>query len=120
MPKKKAVKIKQLSAARVITVHSRTYGEHTRAARGSIKPALLNEALIAKGKQLTVINVLASEVHNLLKQYAGFFKEGMFWQKMLSRMHSATDTSPVALLGTLKGTELNSRYPLRRFGVLPF
>jgi hypothetical protein len=120
MPKKKAGKIKQVQAARIITVHSHAYGEHTRAARGSIKPATLNEALIAKGKQLTVINTLASEVHNLLKQHTGFFKESMFWQKMLSRMHRAKDTKPVTLLGSLKGLEMNSRYPSNRFGPLPF
>jgi hypothetical protein len=120
MPKKKARKIKQVQAAQKITVHSHAYGEHTRAARGSIKPALLNDALIAKGRELTIINRLGSEVHYLLKQYAGFFKESMLWQKMLSRMHNATDMKPAALLNSLTGLELNSRYPFERFGMLPF
>jgi hypothetical protein len=120
MPKKKARKIKQVQAAQIITVHSRAYGEHTRAARGSIKPAVLNDALITKGRALSIINRLGSEVHYLLKQYAGFFKESMFWQKMLSRMHGANDTCIASLLNSLEGLELNSRYPLRRFGMPPF
>ena len=119
MPKKKAKKTRQAKTDKLIVVHSRAYGEHTRAARGSIKPANLNAALAAKGKQLATINALASEVHNLLKLHAGFFKESMFWQKMLSRMHAAPAITPVVLLGCLPGLELNGRYPLQRFGSLP-
>ena len=120
MAKKKAGKIKLKKEAAPVTVRSYAYGEHTRAARGSIKPVTLNEAFIAKGKQLPVINALASEVHSLLKQHAGKFKESMFWQKMLSRMHGATDTTPAALLKSLTGLELNSRYPLQRLGAPAF
>lgn len=116
MPKKKAKKIKTAAPARQVVVKSHAYGEHTRSARGSIKPAILNDALVAKGKAVAVINELAREVHNLLKLYAGFFKESMFWQKMLSRMHAAPAVTPVALLGSLAGLELNDRYPLKRFG----
>jgi hypothetical protein len=103
-------------AVNLITVHSYTYGEHTRTARGSIKPAHLNDILARKSKELGVITAFASEVHTLLKQYAGAFKESLFWQNMLSRLHTVTDITPPTMLRSLAGLELNSRYPLRRFG----
>ena len=120
MAKKKPGKINPKKQAALITVKSRAYGEHTRAARGSIKPVTLNYAFITKGKQLSVINALASEVHSRLKQHAGKFKESMFWQKMLKRMHSAANTTTAALLTSLTGLDFNSRYPLQRFGTPAF
>ncbi len=77
MPKKKAKKTGRAKTEKFIVVRSRAYGQHTRAARGSIKSAKLNDALAAKGKQLATINALASEVHNLLKLHADFFKESV-------------------------------------------
>jgi hypothetical protein len=45
-----------------------------------------------------VITAFASEVHTLLKQYAGAFKESLFWQNMLSRLHTVTDITPPTML----------------------
>lgn len=119
MPKKNIKKIKRADEVKQITVHSRAYGIHTRAARGSIKPVTLNDAVAAKAKEVIVINALASVVHTVLKTIAHGFKENMFWQKMLSNMHAAKHITTIALLNSLKGLELNSRYPLQRFGQPP-
>ena len=99
-----------------VEVKSRAYGYHTRAARGSIKPVTLNDVLLKNSKRVAIINPLAREVHSMLKVSAGFFKESMFWQKMLSCMYAVNTITPIALLSSLIGTELNSRYPLIRFG----
>ena len=111
IPKPKA----QNNSFKTITVHSHTYGEHERAARGSIKPARLNDVLARRSKELGVITGFASGVHNLLKGHAGAFKENLFWQNMLSRLHTVTPITPLAMLQSLAGLELNSRYPLKRF-----
>ena len=115
MKKKNPARTAQKNSIKIITVHSRTYGEHTRAARGSFTPAPLNEVLARRSKELGVITGFASEVHHLLKVYAGAFKENMFWQNMLQRLHRVTDITPAAMLQSLAGLELNSRYPLKRF-----
>jgi len=104
---------------KTVTVKSGAYGTHTRAARGTIKPAMLNNVLAENTKRIKAINLLASEVHNMIKVSAGYFKESMFWQKMLSNMHKATDITVPALLNSIAGTELNSKYSIKRFGSLP-
>jgi len=111
IPKPKA----QNNPLSIITVHSHTYGVHTRAARGSIKPARLNDVLARRSKELGVITGFASEVHSLLKAHAGAFKENLFWQNMLRRLHKVTAITTAAMLQSLAGLELNSRYPLKRF-----
>jgi len=74
--KKKIPKPKtQAKPFNTITVHSRTYGVHERAIRGSIKPARLNDVLARRSKELGVITGFASEVHSLLKVYAGAFQK---------------------------------------------
>jgi hypothetical protein len=111
--KKKISKPKtQNNLLSLTTVYSRTYGVYERAARGSFKPARLNAR---RSKELGVITGFASEVHNLLKVHAGAFKENLFWQNMLSRLHKVTAITPTAMLQSLAGLELNSRYPLKRF-----
>jgi hypothetical protein len=117
---KKTPRKKSKAAPRTIEVKSRAYGTHTRAARGTIKPAKLNKVLSANSKRIALINPIASEVHTMLKTAAGFFKESMFWQKMLSRIHGANATTAAALLESIVGMDLQSRYPLQRFGKPPF
>jgi len=120
MKKKNPASGSSLKPVDVVTVHSRAYGEHTRSARGSIQPARLNDVLKRKSKELGVLTSFAREVHNLLRAHAGFFKEAMFWQHMLSRLHTVTDIAPVTMLKSLEGLELNSRNALKRFGDVPF
>ena len=115
MAKKKVKSSKKLLPAKEITVMSRAYGVHTRAARGSKTPVALNDVLKENVAKTALINSAAKRVHDLLKICGIHFKEAMLWQVMLSRMRKAISTDITDLLLTLTGMELNSRYPLSRF-----
>lgn len=115
MAKKKASPKKTLLPHKEVTVKSRAYGEHTRAARGSKTPVVINEVLQENVRKTAVINSTAKRVHDLIKHCAQPFKEKMLWQVMLSRMRQGISDDMMDLLMTLKGLELNSRYPLKRF-----
>jgi hypothetical protein len=115
----KRTRLKQTNVNKIVTVNSRTYGKHTRAARGSKKPAVLNDVLAAHAEKTNVINKAAKAVYDILKFYSEGFREGQLWQAILGRMRKAKDTSFENLLQTLEGLELNSRYTINRFGELP-
>lgn len=115
MAKKKAPGKKKLLPYREVTVKSRAYGEHMRAARGSKTPVALNKVMQEQVKKTAVINKAAKRVHDLLKQCRQPFKEKMLWQVMLGRMRKAETPDLLPLLTTLTGMELNSQYPLSRF-----
>ena len=115
MIKKKVKSAKKLRPAKEITVKSRAYGEHTRAARGSKTPVELNDAFKLYKTKTILVNTIAKRVHDLLKVCGAGFKEAMLWQVMLSRMRKAASDEVMDLLIALKGMELNSKYPLQRF-----
>ncbi len=119
MAKKKAPSKKKLMPEREVTIKSRAYGEHTRAARGSKTPVGLNEAFAEHNAKTVAVNSVAKRVHDLLKHCGKQFKEAMLWQGMLSRMRKASSVDMVDLLTALKGMELNSKYPLERFMNVP-
>lgn len=116
---KKSVHKKIKKARATVEVKSRAYGKHTRAARGSIKKATLNNVFSENSKRLAVINPIASKVHAMLKSHAGFFKENMFWQKMTGLVHGNKASNTEELLTSIAGLELNDKYPLSRFGNVP-
>lgn len=116
---KKTTHKKSKTVKEMVEVKSRAYGKHVRAARGSIKPVKLNDVFTENSKRVAVINPIASNVHTMLKSYAGFFKENMLWQKMVGLVHSSGATNTEELLTSIVGLELNSKYPLRRFGNMP-
>lgn len=103
----------------LVLVKSRTYGEHYRAARGTKKTAILNVSLSAQAEKTSVINKAAKAVYDALIFYSEGFREGQLWQAMLSRMRKANNISFENLLLSLKRLELNSRYPIKRFGNIP-
>lgn len=103
----------------IVFVKSKVYGDHVRSKRGSIKPASVNDTLQAHADKTKTINAAAKRVHDLLKAYAGNFKESLLWQELLSRMRKSTTIEFVALLQQLDGLDINSKYPLKRFGKIP-
>lgn len=115
MTKKKEKAKQKLMPQKEVTVKSRAYGVHTRAARGSKTPIAINDALKENVARTAAINGVAKRVHDLLKIAGAHFKEAMLWQKMLSRMRKAPSVEMADLLAALKGMELNEKYPLRRF-----
>ena len=115
MAKKKAATKKKLIPHKEVKVKSLAYGEHTRAARGSKTPVGLNEAFALHNAKTVAVSSTAKRVHDLLKRCGTHFKEAMLWQTMLSRMRKAASDDVITLLATLKGMDLNSRYPMSRF-----
>ena len=98
-----------------VVVKSRAYGVHERAARGSKTPVVINDVLQKNVAKTVVVTAKAKRVHDMLKICGEHFKEKMLWQEMLSRMRMAASIEALDLLAALKGMELNSRYPLKRF-----
>lgn len=109
----------QGSFQNMVFVKSKAYGDHVRSVRGSKKAAAINETLQAHADKTAVINNAAKKVHDLLKVYAGNFKESLLWQQLLSRMRKSLSHEFDALLQSLNGLEINSKYPLKRFGKIP-
>lgn len=103
----------------VVHVNSRTYGKHMRAARGSKTSADVNDVFAAHAEKTSAYNAAAKAVHDVLKLYCEGFREGQLWQAILSRMRKAKRMNFGDLLDTLKGTEINNRCTLKRFGNLP-
>ena len=103
----------------MVVVQSGRYGSHIRAVRGSVKPAPINDVLLAQAENTASVNQAAKQVHDLLKQYSGAFKESHLWQALLSRMRKAVAAKPFDRLMGVKGLEVNSKYPLERFGQVP-
>jgi hypothetical protein len=73
----------------------------------------------ACAEKTNTLNAAAKAVHDGLKLYSNIFREGQFWQALLSRMRKTRLTHFEELLYTLNGLELNRRYILTRFGFLP-
>ena len=120
MPKKiKRNKLLPPAMHDVVYVNSSTYGKHTRAARGSKTPAVVNNILATYAAKTSALNVAAKSVYDVLKLYSEGFREGQLWQHILSRMRKAASMNFEDLLYSLDGLEINSRYALKRFGSVP-
>ena len=102
-----------------VSVNSHTYGKHTRAARGTMIPAIINDVLAAHAAKTEAINAAAKAVYDVLKIYTTGFRGGQLWQHILSRMRNARSMHFEDLLRSLGGMEINSRYALARFGSVP-
>jgi hypothetical protein len=63
-----------------VVVKSETYGEHTRAPRGSKTRAVLNNAMEETSRRLVGSNIPAQLIHNALKPYRENFTGGLIWQ----------------------------------------
>ena len=105
---------------KLVQVKSRTYGTHTRAARGTKTTAALNTVLGKNAANTRLINHYASTVYAILLVYCRTFKEGQLWQHILSRMRSAGNVEFYSGLSSLEGLELNSRYKLQRLVTVQF
>ena len=76
----------------VTHVNSRTYGPHTRAPRGTYKPALLNDAMKESSAVQALANACARQINDHIKEFRGDFKGGQFWQNMLSALRQQYKT----------------------------
>lgn len=95
-----------------VTVKSRTYGEHTRAARGTHKEAVLNEAMQAASRRMTGSNMPAKLIRDALNPFLTNFKAGQFWQRLVEHFAGqAKKKEDYSVIG-LENRDINLNYPL--------
>ncbi len=95
-----------------VTVNSKTYGEHTRAARGTIKEAVLNEAMQAASLRMTGSNTPARLIHDALNPFRTNFKGGQFWQKLVRHFAAQAKNRQDYSVTDLELFDINKNYPL--------
>jgi len=95
-------------------VHSRTYGNHIRAARGTHKPAVVNDSFILQSSWLQAANVPAKMVNDALDPYREHFKGGPFWQRLVSQFRKQLQTLGKIDFSRLEPVDVHQRYPLGR------
>jgi hypothetical protein len=83
MAKSKSAKKKRRYPPVMITVKSKTYGTHERAARGSWKKAKLNDAMKGHSERMIGSNAPAKLILDALAPFRTNFKGGQLWQKLL-------------------------------------
>ncbi len=94
----------------MVTVNSRTYGKHERAARGSWKKAKLNDAMKGHSERLIGSNLPAKLILDALAPYRTNFKGGQIWQKLVKHFaKQAKLFKDYSVLG-IEHWDLNQRY----------
>src|ERR1700681_4333787 len=97
-----------------ITVHSKAYGRHERAARGSRSKAVLNDAMKEHGRRMISSNIPAKLIHDALQPYRTNFKGGLIWQRLVKHFAAqAKANEDYSVLG-IDFWDLNKAYPTSR------
>jgi hypothetical protein len=96
-------------------VDSKKYGQLVRNPRGTHKKAKLNDVLTGNTESIKKVTSLASSMLKDLKTVDRNFVNGRFWSEMIRRMMKARDNSIDAQFDSIKGMELNERYPFSRY-----
>lgn len=110
MAKSKTPKKKRKFPPKMVTVNSRTYGKHERAARGSWKKAKLNDAMKGHSERLIGSNMPAKLILDALAPYRTNFKGGQIWQKLVKHFaRQAKLFKDYSVLG-IEHWDLNQRY----------
>jgi len=111
MAKSKTSRKKRKHPPVMITVNSKTYGKHERAARGSWKKATLNDAMKGHSERLIGSNLPAKLILDALVPYRTNFKGGQIWQKLVKHFaKQAKLLKDYSVLG-IEYWDLNQRYP---------
>ena len=95
-------------------VDSRTYGPHSRAPRGTYKPATLNDKMRESGKIQVAANVYAKLINDQINLFRENFKGGQFWQNLLSQLRSHYKQTGAWEPVNLRGMEIDKQYQLSR------
>lgn len=96
-------------------VNSPAYGKHIRAARGTYKPAVLNEALKKEGQLLVDALVPAKMIKDALEPYRYDFHGGQMWQRLVSIFKKQLKNYGHPDFHALSNFEIYKEYPLARF-----
>ncbi len=110
MAKSKSDKKKRKVPPEMITVNSRTYGKHKRAARGSWKKVELNDAMQRHSERLIGSNAPAKLILDALAPYRANFRGGQIWQKLVKHFaKQAKQFKDYSVLG-IEHWDLNLNY----------
>jgi hypothetical protein len=98
-----------------VYVDSHRYSPHV---RKPVKPgSKKNEpALKAQYKRTAFLNKLASELNRVIRNYSGNFKSARFYEELQKRFRREPQNKRCLLLLTLKGMEINPKYPMSKLG----
>jgi len=90
----------------LIEVHSRRYGTHMRKRRGSVKPALLNEAFQKSVTLNELVNAIAKVIKDALDPYRQGFRDGSMWSRLVGLFKKHLLQYPTPDFGILENFEL--------------
>lgn len=95
-------------------VKSSAYGNHVRAARGTRKKAVLNEACQAQSEKLVKSNLPAQIIRDAINPYRQDFYYGLLWQKLVSHTNDVLEKDKPFDFSRLKPFEAHKKYRLTR------
>ena len=114
MAKSRSAKKNKIGPPAVVTVNSRAYGKHERAARGTWKKAKLNDAMKGHSERLIGNNTPAKLILDALAPYKENFKGGLIWQKLVKHFaRQAKEYKDFSVLG-IEHWDLNAAYATAR------
>jgi len=117
MAKSKSILSIQGTFQNITHVDSRSYGEHIRAARGTHKPAVLNDAMKDEGKKLASAVAPAKLIKDALNPYRQDFYGGQMWQRLVSIFKRQLKIKGTIDFNELTNFEIYKEYPLSRFAI---
>ncbi len=95
-------------------VRSSTYGDHVRAARGTHKPIILNDAFVSSGKDLIKANRYAKIIKDAVEPYRTGFRDGKLWGRLVSHFKQQIKEGREIDFRRLEDFELFKAHPLDR------
>ncbi|MEJ1240592.1 hypothetical protein WBG78_20785 [Chryseolinea sp. T2] len=110
---KKAKKIHPVGEGKIL-VKSKTYGDHPRNKRGTIKEAVLNDDMKLSGSQTKLANLYAKAVKDPLDPFREKFHDGTMWSTLLSLFKKQLWRDGLVDLKSLEEFQCHSEYPLTR------
>jgi hypothetical protein len=94
------------------TVHSKAYGTHTRAARGTKSKVEVNDTLKRHNLLLTNANIPARLVKNAIDTYRSGFPSGQLWQLLVSMFKMQLKMKIPLNVDRLMLKDINKEYTL--------
>lgn len=95
-------------------VRSSAYGDHIRAARGTRKKAVLNEACQAQSEKLVKSNAPAQIIRDAINPHRKDFYYGLLWQKLVALTNDAMEKDKPFDFSRLQPFEAHKKYRLTR------
>lgn len=92
-------------------VKSKRYGAHVRSKRGTIKPAVINDAFVASKERLVMANQQAKLIFNAVRNE---HKDGTLWSRLLSVFRNELKEGKKPGVDCLKDLECSKEFRLDR------